>query len=363
MDDLNHELNSKIGRMLDSKYFLAFIDKKLKQFRLHSYYDAIYIVVKTREIALEKIVSGEMLDACLKRICLSVIKNLEEKTESEKLVENKTNDFNQEVNSKIYGMLESEYFLAFIDHKLKQHRLDFYYDLMDIVVEAREIALEKIISGEIVENFDAWFRRICFNVIRNLAKKTKSQKFVENKTKEVNREIYRMLKSEYFLAFIDHKLKQYRLDFYYDLMDVVLKAREIALGKIIPGKIVVENFDAWFRKICFNVIRNFAKKTKSGKFAESKLKNKSSLTNPKEDLIYATEPNLKLLGKGWEKLSEVEKVILWLREVEEYSWKEVAKSIADFEELIIKDLDDEKKLVDRVRQKGRRALQKLRDSF
>ncbi len=362
MNDFNQELNSKIGRMVESKYFLAFTDKKLKQFRLHSDYDVMYVVVKTREIALEKIISGEMLDAWLKRICLNVIRNLEEKTKSQKLVENKTNDFNQELNSKIGRMLESESFMAFIDHKLKQFRLHFYYDLIYVVVKAREIALEKISSGEIVENFDTWFRRICFNVIKNLAKRTKSQKFVENKTKEVNREIYRMLKSEYFLAFIDHKLKQYRLDFYYDLMDIVLKAREIALGKITSGDIV-ENFDGWFRKICFNIIRNFAKKIKSGKSTEYKLKNKSDLTYSKEDLIYATEPNLKLLGKGWEKLSEVEKVILCLREVEEYPWKEVAKKIADFEELIIKDLDDEKKLVDRVRQKGRRALQKLRDSF
>ena len=312
MDDFNQELNSKIGRMLDSKYFLAFIDKKLKQFRLHSDYDAMYIVVKTREIALEKIVSGEMLDTCLRRICLNVIKNLEEKTKSEKSVEKKTNDFNQELNSKIGSMLESKYFLAFIDHKLKQFRLHSDYDVMDVVVEAREVALEKIISGEIVENFDAWFRKICFNVIKNLAKETKSQKFVENKTKEVNREIYRMLKSKYFMAFFDYKLKQYRLDFYYDLMDVVLKAREIALGKIISGEIV-ENFDAWFRKICWNVIRNFYKKTKTGKLAESKLKNKSDLPDLKEDLIYATESNLKLLGKGWEKLSEVEEIILWLR--------------------------------------------------
>ena len=272
------------------------------------------------------------------------------------------NDFDQELNSKIRRMLESKTFLAFIDQKLKQFRLHSYYDVIDVVVEAREFALEKIISGEIFENFDAWFRRICFNVIRNIAKKTKSQKSVENQTKEVDPEIFRMLDSKYFMAFIEQKLKQFKLDFYYDVMDVILKAREIALGKILSGK-RIENYDAWFRRICFNVIRNFAKKTRSGKLTESKLKNKSDLTYSREDLIYATEPSLKLLEKAWEKLNEEEKVILLLREVEEYSWKEVAKRIADFEELIIKDLDDEKKLVDRVRQKGRRALQKLRIRF
>ncbi|NES02500.1 MAG: hypothetical protein F6K22_06390 [Okeania sp. SIO2F4] len=178
MNDFNQELNSKIGRMLESKSFLAFTDKKLKQFRLHSDYDVMYVVLKTREIALEKIISGEMLDAWLKRICLNVIRNLEEKTKSPDLVENKTNNFNQELNSKIGRMLDCKSFLAFIDHKIEQFRLHSDYDVMDVVVEARQIALEKISSGEIVENFDIWFRKICFNVIRYLAKKTKSQKLV-----------------------------------------------------------------------------------------------------------------------------------------------------------------------------------------
>ncbi|NES64725.1 MAG: hypothetical protein F6K24_05420 [Okeania sp. SIO2D1] len=85
------------------------------------------------------------------------------------------NDFDRELNSKIHRMLESRYFLEFIDKKLKQFKLYSYYDVMDLVVKAREITLEKIRSGKIVENFDAWFKTICFNVIRNFAKKTKSQ--------------------------------------------------------------------------------------------------------------------------------------------------------------------------------------------
>ncbi|WP_293143886.1 hypothetical protein [Okeania sp. SIO3I5] len=334
----------------------------------------MYVVVKTREIALEKIIYGEMLYAWLKIICLNVIKNLEEKTKSEKSVENKTNDFNQELNSKIQAMRESESFQQFINPKLKQFGLHSDYDEMDIVVKAREIALEKIVvkareialekivPEKIFGSFNPWFRRICFNVIRNLDEKTNSQNSGPNKTKELDCDIYRMRESKYFQAFIYHNLNQRRLHFYYDIMDVVVEAREIALEKIISEKVNVENFDPWYKTICLNVIKNFAKKIKPGKLVE-KLKNKSDLTYSKEDLIYSTEPNLKLLSEGLEKLSEEEKFILHLREVEGYLWKEVAKSVADFNELIIEDLDDEKRLVDRVRQKGRRALQKLRDSF
>ncbi|MGD1713068.1 hypothetical protein [Hydrocoleum sp. CS-953] len=149
------------------------------------------------------------------------------------------NDFDRELNSKIARMLDSQYFLAFIDQTLKQFKLDCYYDVMDIVVEAQKIALEKIISREIVEINKVRLRRICFKVIRNLANKTKCQKSTENKTKELDRKIDRMLESKSFLAFIDQKLKQFRLHSYYDLMDVVVKAREIGLGKIISGKIDV----------------------------------------------------------------------------------------------------------------------------
>ncbi|MGD1807887.1 hypothetical protein ACP6PL_20965 [Dapis sp. BLCC M126] len=180
---------------------------------------------------------------------------------------------------------------------------------------------------------------------------------------ELNSKICRMLVSKYFLAFIEKMLKQFGLHSDYDAMYIVVKTREIALEKIISEKVTVENFDSWYKKICFNVIRNFYKKTKYGKSTEFKLRNKSDLTYLKEDLTYSIEPNLKLLSEGLEKLSEEEKFILHLREVEGYSWKEVAKSVADFNQLIIKDLDDEKKLVDRVRQKGGRALKKLRDSF
>ncbi len=178
---------------------------------------------------------------------------------------------------------------------------------------------------------------------------------------EIELNIYRMLESRTLLAFIDQRLMQFGLNFHYDEMDVVLNARDIAVKKIESGEKVL-NFQAWFRRICFNVIRNFSKNTKSRKLLVDKLKNKNYLTDAKEDLIpaYTTEPNLKLLGKAWKDLNEKEKTILWLREIEEYSWPEVA------EKLVIKGLEvdgDHKKLEDRVRQKGNRALKKLQKYF
>ncbi|MGK7919226.1 MAG: RNA polymerase sigma factor [Trichodesmium sp.] len=179
--------------------------------------------------------------------------------------------------------------------------------------------------------------------------------------REIDLNIYRMLESRNFLAFIEQRLMQFGLNSYYDGMDVVLNARDIAIKKIESGE-KVEYHTAWLRSICFNVIRNFSKNTKSRKLLVDKLKSLSSLTDAREYLIpaYTTEPNLKLLGKGWKNLKEEEKAILWLREIEEHSWSEVA------DKLVIKGLEvdgDHKKLEDRVRQKGNRALKKLQKHF
>ncbi|MGD1698978.1 sigma-70 family RNA polymerase sigma factor [Dapis sp. BLCC M229] len=178
---------------------------------------------------------------------------------------------------------------------------------------------------------------------------------------EIDRNINIMLESRNFLPSIDYKLMQFGLNFDYDEMDVVLNARDIAIKKIESGE-KVEYYKSWFRSICFNVIKNFSKSTKSRKLLVYKLKSLSCLSDSREDLIpeYTTEPNLKLLGKGWKGLNEKEKAILWLREIEEHSWSEVA------EKLVIKGLEvdgDRKKLEDRVRQKGNRALKKLQKHF
>ncbi|NET15062.1 MAG: sigma-70 family RNA polymerase sigma factor [Okeania sp. SIO1H6] len=179
--------------------------------------------------------------------------------------------------------------------------------------------------------------------------------------REIDCNINRMLESRNFLPSIDQRFMQFGLNSYYDGMDVVLNARDIAVKKIESGEKVI-NFQPWFKRICFNVVINLSKKTKSRKLLADKLKNKSYLTDTKEDLIpaYTTEPNLKLLGKGWKNLKEQERTILWLREIEECSWSEVA------EKLVINGLEvggDRKKLEDRVRQKGNRALKKLQKHF
>ena len=178
---------------------------------------------------------------------------------------------------------------------------------------------------------------------------------------EIDRNINRMLESRNFLPSIDYKLMQFGLKFYYDEMDVVLNALDIAVKKIESGEKVTYH-KAWLKTICFNVIRNFSKSTKSRKLLVDKLKSISCLTDAREDLIpvYTTEPNMKLLGKAWKGLNEKEKAILWLREIEEYPWPEVA------EKLVINGLEvdgDRKKLQDRVRQKGNRALKKMQKHF
>ncbi|MGB3204072.1 MAG: hypothetical protein WBB28_03720 [Crinalium sp.] len=161
------------------------------------------------------------------------------------------------------------------------------------------------------------------------------------------------------LAFIRRTLNQFNLNHYYDEVDVILKARDIRLKKITSG-VQVTNEQAFFRSICFNVIRGLSKKTKRQEKNINKLKDRSVFTDSKEYLIpeLTTDKNVEALFKALSELSKLEYKILILREVKELSWKDIGQILVKSNEEI-----DDTNLVSRVRKKGERALKKLRNSF
>jgi DNA-directed RNA polymerase specialized sigma24 family protein len=161
------------------------------------------------------------------------------------------------------------------------------------------------------------------------------------------------------LAFIQRTLTQFKLNHYYDEVDVILKSRDIVLKKITSG-LQVTNKQAWFKRICYNVIRDLSKKTKREEKNINKLKDRSIFTDSKEYLIpeLTTTKNVEALFKAFSELSELERQILILREVKELSWKVIGEILVDSNYEV-----DDKNLVSRVRKKGERALKKLRDIF
>lgn len=142
----------------------------------------------------------------------------------------------------------------------------------------------------------------------------------------------------------------------YSEADVIYKTHEITITKIKEG-IKINNASGWFRKTAFNVIQNLSR------IENNKLKNLKKLEN-KVDAVYDpkylvnedySEEQVELLHQNWNRLSEQERTILRLREVKNLEWKQVCEELvaAGYEK-------DDAGLNNRVRQKGKRALDKLR---
>jgi hypothetical protein len=161
---------------------------------------------------------------------------------------------------------------------------------------------------------------------------------------------------QFLWIFITRTLKQRNLYGMYSEADVIYKTHEITITKIKEG-IKINNASGWFRKTAFNVIQNLSR------IENNKLKNLKKLEN-KVDAVYDpkylvnedySEEQVELLHQNWNRLSEQERTILRLREVKNLEWKQVCEELvaAGYEK-------DDAGLNNRVRQKGKRALDKLR---
>jgi DNA-directed RNA polymerase specialized sigma24 family protein len=115
------------------------------------------------------------------------------------------------------------------------------------------------------------------------------------------------------------------------------------------------------KTIAFNVIRDLHKKRKSQDSLINRLKIKSEIINDSNYSIpsYATEANVKALCKAFEQLDMKERKILILREVHGCTWREIGDILVTRGE----ENKDNQKLVQQLRQKGHRALKRLRKIY
>jgi RNA polymerase sigma factor (sigma-70 family) len=160
--------------------------------------------------------------------------------------------------------------------------------------------------------------------------------------------------------FIERTLKQFRLYSYYDETEIFLQARAIVIKKIKSGE-TIKNFPAYLKTIAFNVIRDLDKKRKNQGSLVTRLKIRSEIIDDKEYLIplYVTESNVKALWNAFEQLDLKERQILILREVHGFSWREIGDILVTRGE----ENKNDPKLVQRLRQKGNRALKRLRKNY
>jgi hypothetical protein len=155
-------------------------------------------------------------------------------------------------------------------------------------------------------------------------------------------------------VFLKRTLVQLRLYGIRSEIDVILETDKITRGKIEDGEKIV-NPAGWFRVTAFNVIRNFAHEETRQRKIIKKLENKGDSAYYPEDCGYEdfSEEQFETLGKNFNRLSELERTILILREVKNLPWEEVGKH------LVSKNLEtDNSGLMARLRKKRSRILKK-----
>ena len=160
-------------------------------------------------------------------------------------------------------------------------------------------------------------------------------------------------------SFVNRTLRQFNINDIYSEVDVILETADIGRKKIKEGEII-NNPGGYFRVVAYNVVRNLSQKEKRQKKIAQKLKHITESIHYPEYAISEeiTENQVELLCKNWKKLSKLEQKILKLREIKDLSWEQIAKQlVADNDEV------SDSRLVTRIRQKGYRALQKLRRNF
>jgi len=167
-----------------------------------------------------------------------------------------------------------------------------------------------------------------------------------------NREIY-------ILPFIKRTLRQFHLEGFCNESGVFNEAYMRANNKIIKGE-KVKKIPAWFKGIVYNVIREIRDEKKEEDKAIQRLY-KSYVVNEIGPHLpdYATIPNCHKLHKALKSISEDDIELIILHRVEGMSWKE----IGDWLVTKGKEVENNQKVEQKLRQRGNRALNRLRAKF
>ena len=160
--------------------------------------------------------------------------------------------------------------------------------------------------------------------------------------------------------FIGQTLKQHGLYSYYDETEIFFQACALVAEKMASGE-NIKNLPAYLKSIAFNKIRDLSKKKKQEKSLIKRLQNRSELIDDKDNLrsVYTTDPNVKALYTAFQNLDIKERDILILWQVKGDSWKEIGQYFVTIGE----EESNTDKLVQRLRQKGHRALKRLRKFY
>lgn len=159
------------------------------------------------------------------------------------------------------------------------------------------------------------------------------------------------------LPFISRTLRQFKLNSYYEEYDVFSEAYRRAVKHIALDK-PIHNIPMWLKGASLNIVREFSRdKAKQTKLSNV-IKNQGETICYEDDIIpeYAISSTLKALIQAFNNLKPQESLILRLRIVEGRTWKEIGEHLVAIGE----ETENNQKLEEKLRQRGKRLLERLR---
>ncbi|NET61509.1 MAG: sigma-70 family RNA polymerase sigma factor [Symploca sp. SIO2E6] len=165
----------------------------------------------------------------------------------------------------------------------------------------------------------------------------------------------------HILPYIKRVLRQFKLYSYYEERDIFLESYARAVKNIEAGG-VIDKISAWFKATSYNVIRELSKAKKRQQLLINRLANEGRLIEESSHKISddVIEGNVKkILQQSLLVLDSKDGMILKLRIIKGLSWKEICNHLVDIGE----EVENNHKLEQRLRQRGKRAIERLRKKY
>jgi RNA polymerase sigma factor (sigma-70 family) len=127
------------------------------------------------------------------------------------------------------------------------------------------------------------------------------------------------------LTFIRRGLKQFHLDSFYSVRDVLGEAYIRAYRLIHDEQVDILNPPAWVKKTAFNIIREWSRRERRFEPLETEVADE--LVHPPVDPS-ALSTDIIILNRAWQELDPDERRLLQLKIVEELPWREISNLYA-----------------------------------
>jgi len=241
-------------------------------------------------------------------------------------------------------------FQACIQRSLALHQLAGIYEPEEVINIACSLSEGSLPSGAIIEIRLSWLKTTCLEIIRSLSRQRENRRQFDIAIQA----LFDMDNPDAQSLWANTKrtLYQFRLSGTYEVREIFAEAYARGIKKIESGTIIEQPL-AWMRITCLNVIREF--RCKQDKVDHPRLDGEG-LTPGDEvlsNLMVAEDRKAILIAL--KRLTSEEQQVVCARVLQSLSWQAIGESLSRSEQAAISP--------NTARQRGFRALQKLRQSY